>query len=132
MNTIQERSLAVVVEDEPLVRIIAADSLADAGFEVIEACDAREALVALQAHAPRIGLLFADVHMPGTMDGLDLARHVHAHWPWIGVLIASGAERLLSVDMPSGARFIAKPYDMADLLTHAQELTQAVADRCLP
>lgn len=79
----------LVVEDETLIRMVGAEILEDAGFDVLEAADADEALRILQAHDDVL-LLFSDVDMPGSMDGLDLARVVHERWPDIRLLLTSG------------------------------------------
>jgi CheY-like chemotaxis protein len=84
-----ESTVVLVVEDEPLVRMDMADCLTDEGFEVIEASDADEAIKALEADG-RIRLLFTDVDMPGTMDGLKLARFVADRWPPVRIIVTSG------------------------------------------
>ena len=71
----------LIAEDELLVRIVAAAIFVDAGFEVIEADCAEEALEALNSRAAEIDLLFTDINMPGHLDGLQLARQVHEAWP---------------------------------------------------
>lgn len=63
------RTVVLLVEDEPLVRMTAADELDDAGFRVLEAKNADEALVVLEAHSSEVQVLFTDVNMPGSMDG---------------------------------------------------------------
>ena len=103
------RPVVLVVEDEPLVRMDAADVLEQAGFEVIEAADARSAQEALERRSD-IGVLFTDVQMPGAMNGLDLAWLVHDRWPRIGLVITSGHLRPEQQGLPDGAVFIAKPY----------------------
>jgi two-component system, response regulator PdtaR len=77
------------VEDEPLVRLVAADILMEAQFCVIEAADAEEALTALKAE---VDVVLSDVEMPPGMNGYDLARHIHRNWPTVGILVASGHE----------------------------------------
>src|SRR5829696_6022675 len=90
MNHLGESSAAVlVVDDEALLRMLASDVLEEAGFEVVEAASADAALVALQSH-PEIRVVFTDVDMPGSLDGLGLARVVQERWPGIGVLVVSG------------------------------------------
>jgi DNA-binding NtrC family response regulator len=99
----------LVVEDELLIRICAACCLADAGFEVIEAADAEEAITALEARADVV-LVFTDVNMPGRIDGLDLAWEVSRRRPEIPVIVTSGKESPRDDQIPSGGRFLAKPY----------------------
>lgn len=99
----------LVVEDEPMIRIVAADALADHGIMAWEAGDAQEALKELEQH-PRIGLVFTDVNMPGQMDGLDLAHEVSATRPDMRVIVTSGAVEVSDEDLPDGGMFLRKPY----------------------
>jgi CheY-like chemotaxis protein len=82
-------TVVLLVEDEPLVRMLGVDVLEDAGFTVVEAANASEALRALETRTD-VRVLFTDVNMPGELDGLELARVVHQRWPDIRLLIASG------------------------------------------
>jgi two-component system, response regulator PdtaR len=116
---------AVVAEDEELIRMIAVEALTEAGFVVLEAEHAEEALGHLHSYATEIHLLFTDVHMPGDMNGLDLAHHANGHWPWIAVLIASGHPLPETHKMSVKSRFLSKPYHPKTMVTHAQELVGA-------
>jgi CheY-like chemotaxis protein len=106
-----EQKIVLVAEDEPLIRLMIVESLTDAGFAVIGAVHAAEALDALNADFERIVLLFTDVNMPGSMNGLDLAHHVRSSWPHIAILIASGRFPPSPAARPQDARCIAKPYN---------------------
>lgn len=120
-----EASAAVlVVDDEALLRMLASDVLEDAGFEVLEAANADAALVALQSH-PEIRVVFTDVNMPGSLDGLALAHVVQERWPSIGVLIVSGKVRPRPCDLPPGGHFVSKPYRPEDIVRHVKSLIQA-------
>lgn len=101
--------VVLVVEDEALLRMDIADVLQEAGFEVLEAANADEAIVALESD-PRIRLVFTDVDMPGTMDGLRLARVVANRWPPVRLIITSGHRLVQITDIPDGSVFFAKPY----------------------
>jgi len=79
-----------MVEDEEVIRTLAAEFMADTGFEVLEAPDAHTAVRLLQTEAERVHVLFTDVRMPGAMDGLMLAHHTRRNWPWIGLVVTSG------------------------------------------
>lgn len=105
----------LVVEDEPLVRMAAADALVDRGIMAWEAGDAREALHVLQEH-PRIGVVFTDVNMPGQPDGVGLAEEVSARHPDIGLIVTSGAVRITDNDLPDHGTFLPKPYSAERLL----------------
>ncbi|EIM29891.1 response regulator [Microvirga lotononidis] len=103
------RPLILVVEDEVLVRMTLVDVLEDAGFRVIEAAHADEALTVLKAGSDIQGVV-TDVEMPrGSINGFELARKVRADWQEIGVLIASGRAAPKAGDLPDGALFIGKP-----------------------
>ncbi len=103
------RPVVLIVEDEPLVRMDAADVLEHAGFEVIEAADARSAQQALDRRSD-IRVLFTDVQMPGAMNGLELAWLVHQRQPQICLVITSGHLQPEQQSLPDKAVFIAKPY----------------------
>jgi two-component system, response regulator PdtaR len=119
MNTDQDGQQPVVVllvEDEALVRMMAADVLREeGGFKVVEVVNAEEALTVLEATAD-VRALVTDVEMPGSLDGFTLARVVKQAWPHIGIVVTSGRMAPGLNDLPSGALFVAKPYRPADLV----------------
>ena len=98
------------------------DILSDAGFRPLEAGNVADALSVLEEHAGRITLLFTDVQMPGGRDGFDLARETCERWPDIKVLVASGAAKPGSNDMPEGAVFVSKPFSADVVHARLQEL----------
>lgn len=104
----------LVVEDETLIRIIAADALEESGFKVLEAANAAEALIILKDHQ-EVAVLFTDINMPGDMDGLDLARRVASERPEIKVIVTSGKQWLDSSSLPDDGVFLPKPYRTAQL-----------------
>ena len=117
--------IVLVVEDEMLLRMRAVDMVEDAGYVSLEAVDADGALVILQSRSD-IALLFTDVQMPGSMNGLELAHAVHKRWPPIKIILASGQLKLSSDDIPQDSRFFGKPLrsdeviaEMRDMLGHA-------------
>jgi CheY-like chemotaxis protein len=103
------RTVVLIVEDEPLLRELAVELIEDAGFVALEAGDAEEALAQLEARTD-ITVLFTDVSMPGSMDGLKLAHTVCDRWPPIKILVVSGQVRLAQSDMPPNSLFLRKPY----------------------
>jgi len=113
---------ALVVDDDALIRMDAADILFDAGFRPYEACDADNAIAILEDSADQIQLLFTDVQMPGVRDGFALARECAARWPHIKILIASGQAKPGLDDLPDGAVFIAKPFSAEVVHTRLVEL----------
>ena len=105
-----------------MIRMMAVDALTDAGFTVVEAGRADDALNILTSQDYKIRALFTDIHMPGTMTGLELAHHVRDKWPWIALLVASGKARSDSEAMPAGSRFLPKPYSPDHVVQHVREL----------
>ena len=116
------KDLVLVVEDEPLIRMNSADIIRDLGFEVMEAVDADHAVSLLET-VPGITVVFTDIQMPGSMDGLLLAAAVRDRWPPIALLVTSGKLSPESTDMPDGARFISKPYSPWELQQQLHSLT---------
>jgi CheY-like chemotaxis protein len=114
--------VVLLVEDEPLVRMTAADELDDAGFRVLEAKNADEALVVLEAHSDEVQVLFTDVNMPGSMDGMALAERVYERWPHVLLLISSGYARPHPDEIPDHGRFVPKPYRGETLVRHITEM----------
>jgi len=113
----------LIVEDEILIRMVAADAFIEAGFVVFEAEHAAHALLIL-ADSAHIHLLFTDVNMPGVMDGIGLAEHLKAASPGLHIIIASALPISRSIDhLP--ATFVSKPYQMADVCRTAQTLLAA-------
>jgi CheY-like chemotaxis protein len=103
----------LVVEDEVLVRLMIAEELRGAGFQVIEAADADEALAVL-AHIADVSVIFSDIRMPGSMDGLELAKKVRADFPEIRIVLASGnVAAVTSVDHDG---FFLKPYETDQII----------------
>ena len=116
------KDTVLVVEDEALIRMHSAELIRDLGFEVIEAVDADEAVFLLES-VPGIKVVFTDIQMPGSMDGLVLAAVVRDRWPPIALLITSGKVSPRTIDMPTGARFISKPYSPWQLREQLRSLT---------
>jgi CheY-like chemotaxis protein len=97
----------LVVEDEPLVRELIVEQLTDAGYEVVEVGDADKAIAVLEARQD-IQLIFTDIDMPGSMNGLKLAAAVRDRWPPVHIIITTGKARPMTI--PANALFIPKPY----------------------
>jgi CheY-like chemotaxis protein len=117
------RPVVLVVEDDYLLRLDAADMIKAADFEVIEAANADEALAILESRND-IAVVFTDVQMPGSMDGLRLARAVRGRWPPIKIITTSGQRIVEEIDLPEGGRFLPKPYNPTQVSGVLRELTQ--------
>jgi two-component system, response regulator PdtaR len=115
------KPVVLIAEDEPLLRLQASDLLEDHGFEVVEAEDAAGALRAME-NRPDVHLLFTDIQMPGRLDGMDLARQVHARWPHVLLVITSGQKRPRPSEIPDDGRFVAKPYGAEELFFQIDDL----------
>ncbi len=115
-------SVVHLIEDELLVRMTAADELEEAGFQVLEATNADEALKVLEVRSDEVQVLFTDVHMPGSMDGMALAEQVSQRWPHVLLLISSGYARPHSDEIPDHGHFVPKPYIGATLVRHINEM----------
>ena len=114
----------LIVEDEALVRLSAVGMLEDAGFRMIQAANSDDALELLAADSD-VQLLFTDVNVPGTIDGLALARQVRDRWPQIRIMVASAKREPQPWEIPVGSRFEQKPYSLDTVVRHARELTSA-------
>ncbi len=107
----------LIAEDDFIVRMTTAEYLRDAGFQVIEAANADEALDILKS-GQSVDLLFTDVRMPGSMDGCELAKRVRAAWPTTHIILTSGySDELLTARSVSEDFVVPKPYRPHAILT---------------
>ena len=118
-----ERPVVLIVEDEFLIRMDAVDMIRAAGFDVVEAANADEAIVILEDRLD-ITVVFTDIQMPGSMDGLRLAAAIRGRWPPIKIIATSGRVKLSNDDLPSGSRFLPKPYSAREIVGTLRELTR--------
>ncbi len=116
------RPVVLIVEDEFLLRMDAVDMIQAAGFEAVEAVSADEAIAILESRRD-ISVVFTDIQMPGSMDGLKLAQAVRGRWPPIKIVATSGHLSVTQADLPEGGRFVSKPYSPTDITTVLRELT---------
>jgi CheY-like chemotaxis protein len=114
-------AVVLVVEDEMLLRMRTVDMVEDAGFTSVEAVDADEAVAILESRSD-IALLFTDIQMPGSMDGLKLAHAVHERWPPIKIILVSGQLRLANIDIPADSRFFGKPLEAREMIVEMQSM----------
>jgi CheY-like chemotaxis protein len=120
-----KRPVVLIVEDDFWVLMNAVELIGDAGFDVVEAGNADVAIAILEAR-PDIHVVFTDIQMPGSMDGLKLARFVRDRWPPIKIVATSGFVNVGKDDLPEGGRFVPKPYRPEYIVATLRELTAAV------
>ncbi len=121
-------SIVLIVEDEALIRVALADFLQDVGFKVLEAANANEAVEIIEKASVPIDLVFTDVRMPGTLDGIELAHWIRTSRPQIAVIVVSGdmGKAHVADTMPPADHFLCKPYD---LNVAAVKIRHAIANR---
>jgi two-component sensor histidine kinase len=120
-----------VVEDEMVLRMRAVDIVEDAGFTAVQAVNADEALAILESRSD-ISLLFSDIQMPGSMDGLKLAHAVHHRWPSIRIILVSGQVKVSDEDKPADSRFFGKPLEVKQMIAELQGMVGAGALKIFP
>jgi CheY-like chemotaxis protein len=114
-------AVVLVVEDEMLLRMRAVDMVEDAGYTSVEAVNADEAVAILESRSD-IALLFTDIQMPGSMDGLKLAHAVHERWPPIRIILVSGQIKLADMQIPADSRLFGKPLLAKEMIAEMQNM----------
>lgn len=113
-----------MVEDDVFLRLAAADTIERAGMTVYEAEDANEAIRMLEQHAD-IGVVFTDINMPGSMDGVRLAHFVRDRWPPVKFIVTSGLVKVREGELPEGSLFVGKPYSPDAIVKQIRQLVAA-------
>jgi len=113
--------IVLIVEDDMILRMRSVDIVEDAGYTPVEAVDADEALGVLQSRSD-IALLFTDIQMPGSMDGLELAHAVCERWPQLKIILVSGQLKLSSAEIPRDSRFFGKPLASGQIIAEMQDM----------
>jgi two-component system, response regulator PdtaR len=116
----EEMIVILTVEDEFLIREQLGEALADAGYRVIAAANADEAIAVLETRRD-VSILITDVNMPGSMDGLKLAAAVRDRWPPVAIIIATGDSRPAAERMPAHSQFLSKPFRKGRVLSVVAE-----------
>ena len=119
-----KKPVVLLVEDESLLRMDAVEMIRSAGFDVVEAENADDAIEILEVRRD-ITVVFTDIQMPGSMDGLKLARAVRGRWPPIKIVATSGHVDVKETDLPDGGRFLPKPYSPHEITGVLRELIGA-------
>lgn len=125
MSTVN-RPAVLVVEDEPIIRMDAVGMIEDAGFRTYEAKSADDGISLLEKY-PDIGILFTDIDMPGSMNGVGLTHLVRERWPTTKIIVASGAVETIKATLPVGAQFFPKPYPMNQIVDALYEMASDAA-----
>lgn len=131
MKKTKALSVVLVVEDELMLRMRAVDIVEDAGFIPVEAVNADEAIEILESRDD-IAVLFTDIQMPGSMDGLRLAHLVHSRWPHIKIILVSGQIAITEADKPEDSRFFPKPLEIQQMILELQGMVGRGALKVLP
>jgi CheY-like chemotaxis protein len=124
MDLASDNPVILVVESEALIRLTALQSLEDAGYRVLEASNADEAIAILESRSD-IQAVITDINMSGSMDGLKLAHAVRGRWPPIHLIVTSGRNMPNTVELPANTRFISKPYENCQLIAALKEVLGA-------
>jgi CheY-like chemotaxis protein len=111
----------LVVEDEPLILLAASLIIQEAGFKVYEARNADAAIALLEKHVD-IRILFTDIDMPGSMNGLKLAAAVRNRWPPVEIIVTSGAVKVTADQIPERGVFLPKPYALDHVVATLQRM----------
>jgi DNA-binding NtrC family response regulator len=121
----------LIVDDEPLIRMDVASLLEDAGFDVIEAVNADEAIRVLETKSS-VWAIFTDVDMPGSMDGIRLAHAVKDRWPPVHIFVMSGHRSVDVSELPAGGRFFSKPCDHVAVIAAFRHLQAGSQGKATP
>lgn len=119
-----DKKVVLIVEDDPLLRMLAADVVADAGFEGLEAAGADEAKAILEQRDD-ISVLFTDIDMPGSMNGIGLARWARDAVKSIKIVITSGHSMIPNARERADWKFFPKPYDIDAVTNEIKRMTMA-------
>jgi CheY-like chemotaxis protein len=115
-----KRRTALVVEDDAELRWLTATLLEESELDIVECESAEAALAVMLLRGRDVMMIFADIRLPGVMDGVDLAREVKMRWPNLTVVLTSGnpGERL--EQLPAGVQYMPKPWQPLDVLMVAE------------
>jgi DNA-binding NtrC family response regulator len=121
LETSRRLPIVLVVEDEALLRMLAVQIVEDAGFEPLEAANADDAVRILETRSD-IRIVFTDIDMPGSMNGMKLAAAVRGRWPPIEIIVTSGHYNVRVEELPTRGVFFRKPYDDREIIATLQRM----------
>ena len=120
-------STVLVVENDPLLRVLTVDIVEEAGFAALQANDADQALRILAGRS-NVAILLTDIRISGSMNGIELAHMVRDRWPLIKIIGVSTDGRLSGADLPADSRFLRKPYPSHLLTSELQSMNGLAKD----
>lgn len=126
--TVDRKAVILIVEDSAIIRMGAVDLVVHAGYEALEASNAEEAIRLLEARTD-IVLVFTDVGMPGTMDGIKLAHYIRNRWPPVKLIVVSGRSIIEQSRLPQGSHFVSKPYNDGTIVEQIRRLLSPIEMR---
>jgi two-component system, response regulator PdtaR len=116
----------LVVEDELFVREVAHQAIEAAGFKAYAAANADEAISILERQR-NISIVFTDINMPGSMDGIGLAHCVRDRWPPVQFIVTSALSKFRDAELPRGSVFVSKPYSPEQIVQKIEKMSEATA-----
>jgi len=121
--------IALIVEDDPDLRVLAAALLEESELRVVECENAEQAIAALLREGDDVALVFADIRLPGVMNGIDLALRIKVLWPQIAMIVTSGYADKRPQALPAGVTYLPKPWFALDVLMQAERATSRAQQR---
>ena len=121
--------IALIVEDDPIVRELAAALLEESDLRVVECEDAEQAFASLCKFGEEIALIFADVRLPGLLDGVDLAQRAKVLWPHITMVVTTGYPGARLDALPDNVVYMPKPWLALDVLMQAEHAAERARER---
>src|SRR5882762_6820137 len=121
--------IALIVEDDPHLRELAAALLEETDLRVVECEDAEQAFTVLCREGDDVALIFADIGLPGLLDGVDLVRRVRVMWPEIPMIVTSGQSGTRLQSLPDNVTYMPKPWLALDVLMQAEHATDRMRER---
>jgi CheY-like chemotaxis protein len=115
--------IALIVEDDPDLREVAAAVLQQTDLRIVTCEDSEEAFATLCKHGNEVAFIFTDIHLPGILDGVDLVRRVGVLWPRVTVIVTSGDGGARRNSLPDDIVYMPKPWVAADVLMQAWRAT---------
>ena len=128
-DTRPTRPIALIVEDDPIVRELAAALLEESDLRVVECEDAEQAFASLCKFGEEIALIFADVRLPGLLDGVDLAQRAKVLWPHITMVVTTGYPGARLEALPDNVVYMPKPWLALDVLMQAEHAADRARER---